>query len=112
MASARYRGLVFDMDGTLTVPSLDFQAMRREIGLTSEGDLAHLIFALPEEQQRRAWAVIERHEKEAIAHQRLQEGVPALLARCRSHDVRLGLITRNARESVDALCGKFGLQFL
>jgi len=105
-----YDGLIFDMDGTLTVPALDFQAIRAEIGLPP-GDLAVAIAALPEPGRRRAWGIIERHEREAIRRQRLQEGCSELLARCRRATIRIGVVTRNTNESVDALCRRFDLTF-
>jgi HAD superfamily hydrolase (TIGR01549 family) len=105
-----YDGLIFDMDGTLTVPALDFQRIRAEIGLPP-GDLAVAIAALPEAGRRRAWGIIERHEREANRHQRLQEGCRELLARCRRETLKVGVVTRNMSESVDVLCRRFDLTF-
>ena len=105
-----FKGLIFDMDGTLTRPLLDFDAMRREIGV-GEGDLAHQILAMPAERQAAAWAVIERHEAEALERTELQDGAEALLHRVREAGLRLGLLTRNARRSVDHLCAQYGLVF-
>jgi HAD superfamily hydrolase (TIGR01549 family) len=110
VAKAGYQGVVFDMDGTLTLPTLDFARMRRELGL-GPGDLAQQILALSASRQAEAWAVVERHEEAARRTQSLQEGVPELLGRCRSAGVRLGIVTRNTRRSVHALCERFGLTF-
>ncbi len=110
MTNARFKGLIFDMDGTLTIPTLDFNAMRNEIGLP-EGDLAQEVFKLPPEKQQRAWEIIERHETQAIQDQRLQDNAEPFLARCRAADIKLGIVTRNERRSVDALCAKYGLEF-
>jgi len=105
-----FDGLICDMDGTLTRPTLDFGAIRRELGLGA-GDIAHQLLALPEERQRAAWAAIEVHEARAAEQQTLQEGTAELLAACRRRAMKLGLITRNAASSVDALCRRFGLAF-
>lgn len=105
-----FQGVIFDMDGTLTRPTLDFAAIRRELGL-GPGDVAHQIQALPADQQRAAWAIIERHEEEAMLRQELQEGAAALLADLRRDGCRLGIVTRNARRSVDHLCRRFHLEF-
>lgn len=110
MTTTRFKGLIFDMDGTLTVPTLDFNAMRNEIGLP-EGDLAEEVFRLPPEEQQKAWAIIERHETEAIRDQRLQDNTEPFLASCRAADIKLGIVTRNERRSVDALCSRYGLEF-
>lgn len=105
-----YDGIIFDMDGTLTVPTLDFHAIRAEIGLPP-GDVAAAIAALPEPGRRRAWTIIERHEREANQHQRLQKGCRQLLDRCHRETVKVGVVTRNMAESVRALCRRFGLTF-
>ncbi len=106
----RYQAVIFDMDGTITQPVLDFLAIRREIGLP-EGDIAKTIAALPEEPRKRAWQIIERYELLAEDRQQLQDGAKELLERCRSDGIRIGLITRNIQRSVDALCRKFDLTF-
>jgi HAD superfamily hydrolase (TIGR01509 family) len=110
MQTPRFRGLIFDMDGTLTVPTLDFKAIRLEIGI-SGGDLATQILQWPQERQRAAWAIIERHEREALTRLQLQKGCAALLRKCRRHAVKLGLVTRNAPFSVRELCRRFRLRF-
>lgn len=110
MPATRFQGIIFDMDGTITVPTLDFQAIRAEIGL-ADGELLAEIAKLPADAQARAWGIIERHEQEAMRRQRLQPGCAALLTDCRTAGLRLGLLTRNRRESVDHLCARFGLAF-
>lgn len=61
----RLRGVVFDMDGTLTVPCLDFAEMRRRVGVTSSGDILHEIEAWPEDKKMQALATIGEMEREA-----------------------------------------------
>lgn len=106
----RFKALIFDMDGTLTRPTLDFQAMRREIGILS-GDLVKEIPKLPPDEQKTAWAVVEAHEKRAMKDQELQEGSAELVEECRRKGIKVGVVTRNARQSVDHLCRKYGLHF-
>ncbi len=110
MTPPLFDGLIFDMDGTLTRPALDFAAMRRETGL-GPGDLATQIQTLPPARRRAAWAIIERHETRAMQAQALQDGAEALLRDCRRRAVKLAIATRNARRSVDHLCARFGLAF-
>lgn len=105
-----FRGVIFDMDGTLTRPAIDFGEIRRELGLGA-GDLAMQILALPDMKRKEAWEIIERHEADAMRQQELQDGVAELLAECGRHAIRVGVVTRNARPSVDHLCRRFGLAF-
>lgn len=106
----RFDGVIFDMDGTLTVPRLDFGAIRREIGLQG-GDLTEEIPKLPPERQRQAWTIIEEHEERAMREQQLQQGAAELIGDCRRSGIKLGVITRNAQPSVDHLCQRYGLVF-
>jgi HAD superfamily hydrolase (TIGR01509 family) len=106
----RFRAIIFDMDGTLTVPTLDFGTIRQEIGL-GPGDLAELIAELPPDGRERAWSIIEAHEARAMHEQQLQPGAQALLQHCRRDGIRLGVVTRNAMPSVRHLCERFDLEF-
>jgi HAD superfamily hydrolase (TIGR01549 family) len=106
----RFRGVIFDLDGTLTRPTLDFAAMRREIGIP-DGDLAEQIPQLPEGRRQEAWAIVEAHEERALREQELQDGALELLARCRDADIRTGVLTRNLARSVDHFCRQHGVQF-
>jgi HAD superfamily hydrolase (TIGR01549 family) len=111
MMLPRYQALIFDMDGTLTRPTLDFRAIRRELGMESAVDLAKQIAALPADQQREAWGVVEAHERRAMECQDLQPGSRELVEECRRRSVKTGVVTRNTRESVDHLCRRFVLRF-
>jgi hypothetical protein len=92
-AIARYkatlRGVVFDMDGTLTVPVIDFQAMYREV-LGPEAysaakqtggaiDILHQIEAWGPEEQRRAYEVIARFEQEGLDRLQIMPGMSLLM---------------------------------
>jgi len=106
-----FRGVIFDMDGTLTVPILDFDRIRNEIGLPPGRDLAAQIGELPDSEKRRAWGIVERHEAEAARDQTLQDGCRDLLVACRRIGMRLGIVTRNVHEHAASLCRRFDLDF-
>lgn len=105
------RGVIFDMDGTLTVPLLDFRRIRAELGLSGPEDLAVQIERMPAERRRKAWEWIERHEAEAAGKARLRPHARELLEEIRRREWRLGLLTRNTRQSVELLCDRFDLCF-
>ena len=58
------RGVIFDMDGTLTVPVLDFAEMRSRLGLPQGTDILPAVRRMPAEQQARAMKIIEELEEE------------------------------------------------
>lgn len=95
-----FDGVVFDMDGTLTVPALDFRVIRGDIGLPPDGDIIELIESMPEDDRRRAWEIIGRHERRLMRENRLQSGVVELLDALIAAEVPLALLTRNTVESV------------
>jgi len=110
MAQARFKGLIFDMDGTLTKPVIDFGAIRRELAIPI-GDLTVEIERLAPSARRKAWAIIEAHEERALHEQTLQDGCLELLRKCRNHSLKVGLVTRNAGRSVDHFCERHGFVF-
>jgi len=105
------KAVIFDMDGTITKPVLDFEAIRIELGLPSLEHISHQLSQMSEDKQHAAWQIIHKHEANARELQELQPGFLKVLELCRQHDLKIGLITLNVRHSVDQLCEKFNLQF-
>ena len=79
------RGVVFDMDGTLTVPVIDFAAMYRSVlgdeeyvrikALNPSGiDILHIIQSWAPEKQRRAYEVIADFERQGIDRLQIMPG--------------------------------------
>ena len=103
-------GVVFDMDGTLTMPGqLDFARMRKAAGLAADVSILEGIEALPTEKRADAWSAIEAIEAEAFECIELQPGLVALIEALRSRGVRLAIATRNNANSVTTLLRKAGL---
>lgn len=102
--------VIFDLDGTLTRPVLDFGRIRAEIGVPT-GALLDGIEAMPEASRAAAFAVLHRYEDEAAGTSELQPGTQAVLARLREQRRRLGLATSNRRVSVETVCGRHRLSF-
>ena len=110
MSRAIYAAVVFDLDGTLTVPTLDFVRMRKELDIPT-GDITREIPKLPPDAQQRAWAIIERHEEEAITRQTPQPGALELLHECHAAGMFSGVVTRNTRRSVNHFMTRFNVKF-
>jgi len=105
----RFRAVIFDMDGTITEPVFDFEAIDREI-LEATG-LSGDIDTFPPDMREIAWEIIIRHERHAAGRQQVKLGTHDLLALCREAGIPCGLLTLNCREHVDALIRKFNLEF-
>lgn len=105
------RGVVFDMDGTLTVSTLDFHAIRAECGAPAGEPLLEYIENAPEEARRRAQRILEAHERRAATRSPLRDGAREVLAQLRRRGLKLGLVTRNSADSVRTFLARFGLEF-
>ncbi len=102
------RALLFDMDGTLTEPMLDFPLIKREMGIGNQPILEALA-GMDAAARRAAEAVLLRHEERAAVESTLNPGCRELLEWVRSHGLRTALITRNSRLSVDTVLARHGL---
>jgi len=92
--------VIFDLDGTLTQPYLDFDAIRREIGI-EKGPILEAIAEMDVAARREAEAVLLRHEWEAAKNATLYEGAVETVAECRARGYGVAILTRNARAVVD-----------
>lgn len=115
------QGIVFDMDGTLCKPPLPFPssppphhpqppsdcrstglpqnhmfaAMRAACAIPAADDILDYIHALPDDDQRAAFAKIQAIERAAMAEQVPQEGLVALMEWLDRQGVRRAICTRN-----------------
>ncbi|KAI5398102.1 hypothetical protein KIW84_063776 [Lathyrus oleraceus] len=116
------RGVVFDMDGTLTVPVIDFVSMHKAVLGDDEYhrikasnpagiDILKLIDHWPSHQQRRAYDTIARFEQDALDKLQIMPGAAELCNVIDSKKMRRGLITRNMKPAVDLFHQRFGITF-
>ena len=109
--TARVQGVVFDLDGTLVVEQLDYEAIRRELGFTPRTPLLEGIAALSAVEQQRAYNVLHRHEQTAAQSASLNPGVKSFLNRLDAHGVRRGVFSRNSRAAVALVLKRCELHF-
>lgn len=93
------KGVVFDMDGTLTIPCIDFKEMRRRVGV-EEGDILHVIHGWPEEEQKEAFRKIAEIEQEALEQLQIMPGAVELCSLLDEAKMPRALVTRNVSSSV------------
>ncbi len=103
--------VLFDLDGTITRPNLDFDAMRAELGVRDRTPLLEWMASQPEALRRRAWEVIDAHELRAAQAAELSSGARELLGAVMELGLRTGLVTRNSARSVDIVLDRLGLHF-
>jgi HAD superfamily hydrolase (TIGR01549 family) len=103
------RGVVFDLDGTLVAQAIDFDAIRRELGLPAGAPLLEALAQWPDAARAAAWEVLDRHEGAAAAAAEVLPGVHDFLAWLAARDVKRAVLTRNSRASADAVLRRCGL---
>ena len=94
-------GIIFDMDGTLTLPVYDGRELLQRLSLPSDtDDILHAVWRLKEPEKTRALKVIEQYEQEKGESLELQPNVVKLLNFISSNNVKIALLTRNTLENV------------
>jgi len=104
-----YRLVIFDMDGTLTEELLDFDAIRREIGLPEKAPILEHIDKLPAEQQTRAHQILHRHEMSAAQTCILHDGAREVLHNLHAANIATAILTRNSLPCAQAVLKRHNL---
>ena len=106
------KAALFDLDGTITQPYFDFDAIREEIGLARDsGPLLELMENMTPQERRRAESILHYHEDKAVAESRLNPGAEQTLAELRAAGIPIGILTRNQRDNAFAIARLHNLEF-
>ena len=116
------RGVIFDMDGTLTPPGLiDFNLLRTSIRSIASSDPANangklnldedaLVLArqLSGEGRARCSEVLKEVEEKCLVDLRLVDGVKEVMEHCAENHVRAAVVTRNVERTMFRLKALIG----
>src|SRR3972149_7216629 len=106
------KAVIFDLDGTITQPCLDFAPFGGERGRPGDpGPILESMEKRPVRQRRRAEEILHRHEQKAVAESKLNPGTRQTLAALRKAGIRIGILTRNKRSNALAVARKHNLKF-
>ncbi len=111
MPSTPIRGVIFDLDGTLVDSGLDFDQMRREMGLPPGEPLLESLAALDEPHASRCHEILHRHEQKGAEQARLMPGVEHFLSTLHDLGIRQAVLTRNSRAVTLATLRRLALDF-
>lgn len=106
----KIRGVIFDMDGTITEPFFDFLKIKEEAGIGDVDMLDYLATASATERER-VQAIMTKFEDAGVAEAKLNRGARELLDDLAKRGMATALLTRNTRRSVDGVCRKLNLKF-
>jgi len=106
------KAVIFDLDGTITQPFFDFDAIREEMGLDkNSGPVWEAMAEMTPAQRERAEEILDFHEQRAVTESKLNSGVKETLQALRARGVSVGILTRNRRSNALAVAEKHGLKF-
>jgi HAD superfamily hydrolase (TIGR01549 family) len=87
---------IFDMDGTLTIPAHDFDAIRRDLGLPQGRPILEQIAELSLEKAQPLYERLDEIERDIASRAQAQPGARELLAALGKRRWMLGILTRNS----------------
>ena len=104
--------VIFDLDGTITRPFLDFDAIREEMGLSADaGPILEAMEHMSEKERTHAEQVLLKHESRAVDESVLNDGACRTLDALRQAGIKIGILTRNKRINAEAVARKHNLAF-
>src|SRR5436190_11247649 len=104
------RGIIFDMDGTVTAPYFDFAKIKAEAGIGDVDMLDYLRYATGAEYDR-IQRILLRFEEDGVRDAKLNRGARMVLRHLSGRGLPVALLTRNSRLSVEGICRKLKLKF-
>ncbi len=105
------KAILFDMDGTITRPHIDWQDLRQRVGVPLGTPIMEYVESLPEPDQSRADAIVREIEFDAAQQAVLNPGAAELIAQLNTYPIKLALITNNHREAMHHVVRQFDLHF-
>jgi HAD superfamily hydrolase (TIGR01509 family) len=107
VGAERFDAVIFDMDGTLIEPLLDFAAIRAELGIPPDRGIVEAIAAMPPRRAAEANRRLLERECSAAREAELMPGAAEALQAVRDAGLKTALLTRNAREAMEIVLGRF-----
>lgn len=113
---ALLRGIVFDLDGTLTIPCLDFKKLKNQLQIDDHVDVLGYVGTLCDEERKKAMQIIADFEAEGRNNLKLQPGLDDLFRYIGEETkLKLAVLTRNNMNGVEhflSKCKEFGLSYV
>ena len=107
----RFDAIIFDMDGTIIDSSIDFAAIRAELGVPANVGILESIDAMDEPARSEAHRKLLAMEMASVASATLMPHARETLECICSAGLKTALLTRNAREAMERILQRFELEF-
>lgn len=106
-----FDGVIFDMDGTLIEPLLDFRQIRADLGVPEGSGIIEALDAMAPEQAAARRRRLEAHELDAARRARLMPGAGEIVRKIRLAGLKTALLTRNSAAAMRVVLDRLGLSF-
>ncbi len=104
--------VIFDLDGTITKPYFDFDAIREEMGLDrNSGPVLEAMEKMTLQERKKTEEILNYHEQKAVIESELNVGAKETLSALSAAGIKIGVLTRNRRDNAFAIAHKHGLKF-
>jgi HAD superfamily hydrolase (TIGR01509 family) len=112
MLNMQIKAVIFDLDGTITEPFFDFDAIRIEMDLAPDaGPILEQMAKMTPQKRAEVEKILHYHEQKAVAESKLNPGAKETLDELRKRKIKIGVLTRNKRANALAVAAKHGLTF-
>ena len=106
------KAVIFDLDGTITKPYFDFDAIREEMGLDrNSGPILEIMEKMTPQSRQKVEEILNYHEQKALVESELNTGAKETLISLRTAGIHIGILTRNRRDNAFAIADKHSLKF-
>ena len=104
--------VIFDLDGTITKPYFDFDAIREEIGMDrNSGPVLEAMEKMTPQERKKTEEILNYHEQKAVTESELNSGAKETLSAISAAGIKIGVLTRNRRDNAFEIARKHGLKF-
>ena len=102
--------VIFDLDGTITRPFLDFDRIRAEMGLARDaGPILEALKSVPEPERLRCLELLRLRETEAVDKSCLNPAARDTLAALKTQGIPVAILTRNTQDNARRVLDKHHL---
>ncbi len=107
----QYQAYIFDLDGTLVDSALDFNAIRRDLGIELDAPILEAIEDWEPVRKKRALEIIHQHENKGAEASVMIPGVLDFLKVLKEQNKPTAVFTRNSKKVTELTLKKHALEF-
>lgn len=108
---ASIRIVLFDLDGTLTVPVLDFPEIRQRLGIAPGANIVETMATLKPGERAAKESALREIELETATRARPNTGATEIVTALRARNIKVAVVTRNFRQATAITLERLGMPF-